>query len=165
MGIIIRKALSEDACSLADCDISCWQSAYKGIVPDEFLEKMLIEKDQRVEKYRKALSDPGDCEYYCAMYAETMIGFFIIHKSDGDIWAIYLIEKFWGKGYGKDMMKFAVNELKRIGHKKILIWVFEDNHRARRFYEKYGFSFDGTKKENDRYGKPLVQFRYVLNVR
>ena len=163
MGIIIRNALSEDACSLADCHISCWQSAYKGIVPDDFLEKMLIEKDQRVERYRKVLSAPGDCEYYCVMYAETMIGFLIIHKNDGDIWAIYLIEEFWGKGYGKEMMDFAVNELKRIGHKEILIWVFEDNHRARGFYEKYGFGFEGTKKESDCWGKPLVELKYVLS--
>ncbi len=36
MGIIIRKAIPQDANNYTVCHISCWQSAYKGIVPDEF---------------------------------------------------------------------------------------------------------------------------------
>ncbi len=169
MGITIRKALPEDAYDYTVCLISCWQSAYKGIVPDEFLENMLKEKEQRVERYRKNLTDPGECEYYCVMYSERMIGFLIINKSFnkdksgiGGIWAVYLIEEFRGKGYGEEMLNFAINELKRAEQKEIFLWVFEENNRARRFYEKHSFSFDGTKREV-KYGKPLVELRYVFN--
>lgn len=169
MGIIIRKALPEDAYNYTICHISCWQSAYKGIVPDEFLKNMSAEKEQRYERYKKALTNPGDCEYYCVTYAERMIGFIIINKSRdadktgiGEIWAIYLIEEFCGKGYGKELLDFAISELKRVEQKEIFLWVFERNNRARRFYEKYNLSFDGTKREVN-YGKPLVQLRYVLN--
>jgi len=163
MKIIIRKALPNDAYNYADCVISCWQSAYKEIVPDEFLSNMLAEKEQWIEKYRKALTDPGDCKYYCVMYSERMIGFLIIHKNDGEIWAIYLIKEFWGKGFGKEMLDFAINELKCAGHKNISLWVFEENKRARRFYEKNNLYFDGTKREAT-YGKLLVQLKYVLNL-
>jgi len=162
MEIIIRKALPEDAYELTVCHISCFRSAYRGIVPDEFLENMLAEKEQRVERYKKSLIDPGDCEYYCVIYAEKIVGFLIIHKKDGEIWAIYLIEEFRNKGYGKAMLAFALNELNHIGHKEIFLWVFEENTGARRFYEKHNLNFNGTKREVNSYGRPLIQLRYVL---
>ena len=39
------------------------------------------------------------------------------------------------------------------------LWVLEANSRARRFYEKCGFTFDGTQKEIN-IDKPLVEMRY-----
>ena len=163
MEFIIRKALPEDVDDYTDCGVSCWQSAYRGIVPEEYLANM---KKQRLEKNRKALTDPGDCEYYCAIYGERMIGILVINKNHSEnFWAIYLIEEFWGKGYGKKLLDFAVDELKSAGHKKICLWVFEENYRARRFYEKHGFSFDRTKKVVDKYGGvPLIELRYVLDI-
>lgn len=170
MGIIIRKAFAEDAFNYADCHISCFRSAYKGIVPDDYLEDMLAQKEKRVEHYKATLAAPGDCEYYCVMHEGKMVGFNIINKRPcddgsviGEIWAIYLLEEYRGKGYGKEVLDFAITELKRVHPKEIFLWVFEDNHRARRFYEKNGLSFDGTKREMT-YSKPLVQFKYALNL-
>ena len=165
MGITIRKVLPEDAYDYAVCVISCWQSAYKKIVPDDFLNNMSANKEQWVEKYKIALTDPGDCEYYCVIFENKIIGFFIINKIDGEIWAIYLIEEFRGKGYGKEILDFAIGEFKQTEHKKISLWVFEENIRARRFYEKHNLYFDGTKRENDKYGKMLVQLKYVLDLK
>jgi hypothetical protein len=56
MKIIIRKALPEDAYDYAACHISCFQSAYKEIIPDEYLNNMLTEKEQLVEKYKKKIN-------------------------------------------------------------------------------------------------------------
>ena len=169
MRIIIRKALPEDAFDFTDCHISCFLSAYKGIVPDDYLNNLLMEKEQLVEKYIKRLTDQGNCEYYCVINDGKMIGFLIINKSHdeinfciGEIWAIYLIKEFWDKGYGKEMLNFAINELKRVDNKEIFLWVLEENIRARKFYEKNKFSFDGTKGEQV-YGKSLVKLRYVYN--
>jgi len=169
MEINIRKAIPEDAYIFADCHISCWQSAYKNIVPQEYLENMSIEKEKRVENYKSSLANQGNCSYYCVMNSEKMIGFIIInikHNDDnsntGEIWAIYLIEEFCGKNYGEKLLNFAINELNRKEQKNIFLWVFEENHRARHFYEKYNFSYNGIKREVDWYGKPLVQLQYVL---
>jgi len=169
MEINIRKAIPEDAYNFTDCHISCWQSAYKNIVPKKYLENMSIEKEKRAENYKNSLTNPGDCSYYCVMYAEKMIGFVIInisHNEDksgiGEIWAIYLLEEFCGKNYGKILLDFAINELNRMAQKNIFLWVFEENYRARHFYEKNNFRYNGIKREVDWYGKPLVQLQYVL---
>ena len=44
------------------------------------------------------------------------------------------------------MMEYLMNKVKEKGFKKIYLWVFKDNSRARRFYEKLGFSMTKKKK-------------------
>ena len=164
MEITIRKALPEDAYDYTICHISIWQSAYKGIVPDEYLNSMSNEVEKRVEKYTETLTNPGDREYYCVMLSDKMIGFIIIELCTGEIWAIYLSKEYWGSGYGKEMLDFSVSELEKKGHNEISLWVFEDNKRARRFNEKNSFVYNGTKREVNWYGGvPLIQLKYVRN--
>ena len=169
MGINIRKVLPDDACDYAICHISCWRSAYTGIIPDEVFDSMSAEIEQRTERCKQSLNDP-DYEFYCAMCADKMVGRLIIGKSRnedkpeaGEIGAIYLIEEFWNKGYGKEMLNFALDRLKSMGYSKIILWVLEQNSRGRKFYEKHGFVLDGKKKEME-FGKPLICLRYVLNL-
>ena len=163
MKLIIRKATVEDAYNYTDCLISCLQTAYKGIASDEFLSNMLEERDRRAEKFIRNLENPA-LETFLAILEGDIIGFLTFHKSDGEIWALYLLEGFRRKAYGKEMLDFATNELKQIGHEQITLWVLEKNTDARRFYEKNGFMFDGTKRENDNYGNMLVQLRYSRNL-
>ena len=163
MKISIHKALSEDAYDYADCFISCLQTAYKGIASDEFLNNLSEQREQRVQRFQKNLTNT-DIETYCVKFDNRMIGFLTINKKDGEIWAIYLLEEFRSRGYGKEILDFAIDELKNIGHKNITLWVFEKNTGARRFYENNGFSFDGTKRETTNYGGVLMQLRYLLNL-
>ncbi|MCL2059094.1 MAG: GNAT family N-acetyltransferase [Oscillospiraceae bacterium] len=168
MELTIRQAMPKDAAIFTDCLILCWQSAYKGIVPDDYLNNMVLDREKRIERYKHVFSNPGDCVYYCVTHEDRMVGFLVINKnrnSDtpdiGEIWAIYLIEDFCGKGHGIELLDFEINELKRSGCKQIYLWVFEDIKRARRFYEKHGFRFDGKIREMT-YGKPLIHCEYVL---
>jgi GNAT superfamily N-acetyltransferase len=168
MGIIIRKALPEDAYEYTLCHISCWRSAFRAIIPNEVFNNMSAEIEQRVQRCKQALIDPVDVEFYCVMYTEKMIGRLIIGKSRdenkpkaGEIQAIYLIEEFWGKGYGKEMLNFALTRLKSMGYNEVILWVLEENHRGRTFYEKHNFICDGAKKEME-LGKMLTCLRYVM---
>ena len=60
---------------------------------------------------------------------------------------IHSMQDNWGKGYGTVMMEHVLSEMKAAGFEKAMLWVFEENIRARKFYEKHGFSFNGKKKE------------------
>ena len=59
------------------------------------------------------------------------------------------------------MMDYAIDKLKCMEYNEIILWVLEENDRARRFYEKCNFVFDGTKREIE-IGKVLIKIRYVL---
>src|SRR4030042_1278484 len=74
-----------------------------------------------------------------------------------------IIPDYWGKGYGSKLFDFSISELRKRGYKEITLWVFEKNQRARTFYEKKGFSFDGTKKEINPEEK-LIEIRYSLTI-
>ena len=168
MRIKLRRVRIKDARDFTACHISCWQAAYRGIIPDSYLDNMNTELDARTERCVQSLSNPGTNEFFYVGHKGQMIGRLIICKSRdadmphaGEIGAFYLVRAFWGKGYGKAMMGFALKRLKRKGHRDVLLWVLEENARARRFYEKCGFVFDGTKKEIE-VGKPLIEVRYVL---
>jgi len=170
MCIDIRKVLPENAYEYAALHIACWRDAYKGIISDEYLENMSSQLDQLVERCRQTINEPDGCEYLYAVYGSEMIGRLVFSGSRdedkpdaGEVHAIYLLADYWGKGYGKQMMDFAVSALRHAGFREIIVWVLEENNRARRFYEKYGFVYDGTRKEID-IGETLVEIRYTLKI-
>lgn len=80
----------------------------------------------------------------------------------GEVVSIYLLPEHIGKGYGKLLFKSAVNELKKLGFNDIFLWVLEGNHRARRFYEKEGFTLSGRYLEVNIGGKSLNEVQYVI---
>jgi ribosomal protein S18 acetylase RimI-like enzyme len=145
-----------------------WQSAYQGIVPQEYLANITPEK--RADMYRKTLPSSQD-EYYIAYLDEQPMGMLVLGKSRdedasesvGEIYAIYLLADYWDQGYGKQLMNYAINRLRELSCRTVTLWVMEENNRARRFYERYGFVLDGSKKELN-LGKPFVIVRYAFSI-
>jgi len=164
----LRAATPEDAPGYASCHIACWQEAYGAIVSADFLSRMAAKHEAYTAHYQAQLAAPGDCEYYSVLDGTSMAGFVILNRGAvaeypgaREIWAIYLREAYWGRGHGKSLLEFAVAQLRPLAAQAIFLWVFEENHRARRFYEKNGFRFDGIVREAD-YGGPVRQLRYTL---
>lgn len=62
---------------------------------------------------------------------------------------------YWGKGYGTDAMKLALQyAFMELGAQRVSLGVFEYNARAMKSYEKAGFKFEGrTRMDNLREGK------------
>lgn len=63
----------------------------------------------------------------------------------GEVVAIYVLSEYYDQKIGYRLMNEAVSKLS--DYDTIFVWVFEKNERAIRFYHKYGFEFDGGKKE------------------
>ena len=112
----------------------------------------------------------GKTFYYIAENDEKAAGNLALGRSRdddrpnaGEIYGIYLLPECWGQGFGKKFMDFGVNKLRETGFTDIILWVLEDNARARKFYERYGFAVDGTRKEIT-IGKPLWEVRYALRI-
>lgn len=165
MQAIIRKAQEKDAYEYAACQVSSWRAAYKHIVPDAYLDALSAER--RAEWLSQSLREDQNCSYDCMLLNDQIIGVLIFGKAcdaekpnAGEIYAIYLLEAFWGKGYGAQLMRHAIESLKAMGCQEALLWTLEENHRARRFYERAGFMPDGRQKEIE-LGKPLVEICYT----
>lgn len=77
-------------------------------------------------------------------------------ESGAEIVAIHSLPESWGTGLGAAMLQTA---LEQIGAKTVFLWAFQENKRARRFYEKYGFRWDGSERISEFDG--AVEVRYV----
>ena len=166
MSLNIRKATISDVHDVASVRVFSWQAAYRNIIPDDYLSNMDIEK--QAERFKNGLEKYKDVSFFVAEIDGKIIGNIAFSKCrdddkpiSGEVIAIYLLSEYWNMGYGKTIMDFAIKNLGELGYSEVCVWVLEDNLRARKFYEKYGFIFDGTKKEIN-IGKSLVAIRYVF---
>lgn len=73
-----------------------------------------------------------------------------------EIIAIHTLPESWGTGLGAAMLTEALNQ---IGNRPVFLWAFKENTRARRFYEKHGFRWDGTQRVSEFDG--AIEVRYV----
>ena len=116
-----------------------WKYAYRGIVSQDYLDDIPtgqwasgIEQDGRKNI---VLIENGiiiGTSGFGSARMEDMKGF-------GEIISLYLLPEYIGKGYGRQLLQFAMKELQKMGFHKVYLWVLEENKTARHFYEKSGF--------------------------
>lgn len=54
--------------------------------------------------------------------------------------------------------------MKLLGFEFVLLWVLEKNYGARKFYEKYGFIFQGESRKDWIGGKELREVMYEYQI-
>jgi ribosomal protein S18 acetylase RimI-like enzyme len=61
---------------------------------------------------------------------------------------------------GTALMAAGIEALRELGYSEVILWVLEDNPRARRFYEREGWALDGSRKDDEFLGVPVTEVRY-----
>ena len=56
---------------------------------------------------------------------------------------LYVLKDHHGSGIARALMDWAIDESRRRGAQELYLTVYVDNHRARRFYDRYGFEAVG----------------------
>ena len=77
----------------------------------------------------------------------------------GELYAIYVHPDWWGTGAGRALIERGETDL-RSHYAEAVLWVLEDNPRARSFYEAAGWSPDGAVKSDERWGVRAPEVRY-----
>nr|WP_325294140.1 GNAT family N-acetyltransferase [uncultured Oscillibacter sp.] len=126
-----------------------WKAACRGIVPQAYLDGI------PAGRWAEALDRAGWDTLVLAGGSgwPGWPGF-------GEVVSLYLLPESMGRGYGKVLLEAAVNHLAGQGFRDVLLWVLEENLRARRFYEKAGFVCSGDFMEDEIGGKPLREVLY-----
>ena len=141
MSIIIKQMETEDEIKgKAYVHWRSWHEAYSNLVSQEYLDKLTLEK---CEEMAFKWSD----NILVAKDADRVIGF--VGYGDrgkeapetGEVFALYVLSEFYGKGVAQQLMKAALKQLKN--YSQICLWVLKENKRAIRFYQKCGFVPDG----------------------
>ena len=161
---IRRMTLNDDAEVVGNIYANSWKAAYRGIVPQAYLDGLagsMWLAVLRDEQYQSYLAMDGEAyigaSAVCAARDESMVGW-------GEIVSLYLLPTYFGSGYAEPLFRRVVEALRMQGYQQIYLWVLEENARARRFYEKQGFAANGDRLVLTIEGKELMEVRYVLTV-
>lgn len=150
---MIRAATISDVEAIASIHVRGWQQAYRGQLPDDFLDSLSVA--QREVSWADLLCKAGATVFVVVSATDQVEGF--IHygasrdpeadeKCDGEIYAVYLLPAVLGQGKGRELMVFAERSLRSAGYREVVLWVLESNIRARAFYEMGGFQSEGLEK-------------------
>lgn len=147
----IRKAKVGDENTLAYIQAESWKRAFAEILSKEDLEKY-TDTDRIRSMYDNVLKSGITHGLVMSVGGEPhCIAFWSKSREEkmpeyAELICIHSLSENWGKGYGTVMMNHIFSDVKNAGFDKIMLWVFEKNERARKFYEKCGFKLTESKK-------------------
>ena len=159
----IRPARIADAAGIADVHVRTWQAAYPHVFGAERLAGLDVEA--RAERWARVLRD-GE-SVFVADEEGRVVAFVSVGPAQdddqvGELYAIYALPEAWGTGAGRTLIRAGVQALREGGYPAAILWVLEDNPRARRFYEREGWELDGAEKEDDFLGVRVAEVRCRL---
>lgn len=163
--MLIRPALASDVPEIAAVHVRSWQVAYRGHMPDAFLDA--LDPVQRGASWDRTIVDPN-VTVMVALEAGKLIGFSSLRACRDDdaspdtyeIGTLYVDPPSWRSGCGRCLVGAVVDVARERGFRQLSLWVLATNLVARAFYESLGFSPDGHSKTDSRLGIPLHEVRY-----
>ena len=161
--IIKQLETKEEIEGKAAVHCQAWKEAYVGLMDQDFLDRRTMEMS--LQSAQRAF-DNGIATLI-AKVGNRVIGFADYGnywgddlQETGEVYAIYVLKKYYGKGIGFALMKKALEALSE--YPQTAVWVLAGNERAIRFYERCGFEFDGQKKELE-LGTPVTEVRMIFH--
>ena len=170
VAITIRHAVTADASKIAALHIRTWQVAYRGQLPDYYLDQLDHDLQRRTQSWREQITSVGRAhiEIWVAESNGQVLGFAAIgperettSQDTGELYAIYVDPERWRGSIGHRLLHHAMTRLADCGYSSATLWVLDTNLRARRFYERHGWLDDTTAKIDQRpNGLELREVRY-----
>ncbi|MFF9580919.1 GNAT family N-acetyltransferase [Streptomyces achromogenes] len=158
--------------TLADCDrvseirVRGWQHAYRGLVPQPYLDRLDVAADAARRRERFARGN-GRVVNLVAERDGRVLGWTAVgpyrdgdaYTADAELYAIYVDPAHLGRGTGRALLDAAAGRCP--AGARLLLWVLKGNAPARRFYERAGFRADGAEEPFEADGVPVPEVRYV----
>lgn len=171
-GIVVRDAEVADVPAIGLPHVLAWQHAYRGMMPDEYLDGLQVA--DRVAMWEQTLSASPPPPLLVVEVDGELAGFAVFgpervaadpaddatSAGDGELYAINLHPDHWGRGAGRTLLRAATRRLAELGFAEAVLWVIVDNQRARGLYESEGWVDDGAVVDDEVLGAPVREMRY-----
>ncbi len=150
--MVVREARQEDAAAVGETHAEAWRVGFEGLFETGFLEQAVTE---RRERWVTSLADlPSGTHVLVAEVHQHVTGFVHLGRSAdrpdvGEVYAIYVHPDHWGTGAARSLLEAALQRLLADDVDEVVLWTHEGAARARRFYEKHGWSPTGRTAEHD----------------
>lgn len=165
----IREATPEDAIEVAGVHVRAWQSAYRGLLPDDHLDGLRVE--ERAARYSFGSSDPRVPHTILALEHGVLCGFATSGPSRdqdtqglAELYALYVDPGGWGRGVGGLLLERANQRMRELDYLEAILWVLTGNEQAERFYRARGWRRDGAWRWEEPYGvrSRVIRYRHAL---
>lgn len=160
----VRAAAPEDAYAVARVQVRSWQWAYRGLIAQSYLDS--LEPETWAVRYAFGRIGIGLPSTVVAVDGSTICGLAttgLCRDDDlpnfGELMALYVDPAHAGTGVGRLLIAAARERLRAVSTQAAL-WVLDGNIRARRFYDRDGWSADGTRRARTYGDAPLHEVRY-----
>jgi GNAT superfamily N-acetyltransferase len=167
--VTIRPATVQDAPALGRLHVRAWQAAYRGQMPEDYLDG--LRPEERAAGWERSLRRDRDRDpVLVAQQEDRVVGFAVMGAAEdpqgaGELYAINVDPDHWGTGAGRALLATAEAELARLGYVQAVLWVLPGNARARRFYEVAGWTTDGAQRTTEVLGVVVPEVRYQRRLR
>jgi GNAT superfamily N-acetyltransferase len=163
--IHLRRAEPADAMAVARVHVRSWQAAYRGLLPDEYLDG--LRPEDRATSYTFGGLEPDHPATIVSVEGEMIRGFATIGPSRdagtegiGALHALYVDPDSWDTGLGRTLIGEARQQLAGQGFEQAVLWVLVGNERAERFYRKDGWAADGSRRSDEVWSVAIDEVRY-----
>jgi ribosomal protein S18 acetylase RimI-like enzyme len=157
----------DDAPQMGSVHVRAWQAAYRGLMPDAYLDGLLA--GERAAMWHRGISTPRDrSRVIIAERNGTLVGFAAIGPAgdpadggdEGQLYSINVDPDHWRMSAGRTLLDAADRELAALGFREAVLWVHPGNQRARAFYERAGWTCDDAFQEAEVLGVVVPEVRY-----
>lgn len=146
----IREATPADAEAVARLHVESWQTAYRGILLEDYLENDALR--ERIATWQERFSKNFQKPMFVliAELGDEMVGFVCVFTEEDLVYGsfvdnLHVVPRLTGRGLGRELLSAAAERLVADGSRVgLYLWVIEQNEKARRFYEKAGAEIVGT---------------------
>ena len=160
--MIIRQAKEEDVLQIAEILVEDWQTAYRGIMDDDFQDSLSAAQRYEIEIRR--------CQQYVvAADGNEILGYAWSEETDDEaadceMIALYVRYSKRKSGIGRVLMQYVMDSFRRAGKKTMIVWCLKENQESRKFYEKMGGKAykDGTHRWGNR-EYAMISYLYQLD--
>jgi len=149
MTITLRPATKDDAATLAALGARTFTDTFGHLYDSDDLDLFL--KSHAEEHWAAELCDPEFAVLLVEVSGEA-VGYakvgpphlpFEPRGTAVELRQFYLVKAWQGHGLADEMMAWVIDQAEQQDGNDLYLSVFVDNHRARRFYERWGFIAEG----------------------
>lgn len=160
----IRPIQPTDVEAVADLHARSWQTAYRGILDDSYLDGPIVA--ERRAFWREQLARPAaDHIGLLALENGAVVGFAFALRDHDPVWGtlldnLHASPERRGHGIGTQLLLALTGELAR-SSAGIHLWAFEGNVRTRRYYERLGAAAIERQEAPAPGGGMVAEWRYA----
>ena len=142
--LAVTKATASDIPLIRQLSFATWPQTYSDVISKEQIEYML-QMMYNPATLQKQMQEDG-CTFIIVYDDKEPVAFASYNETEPQLWKlnkIYILPSQQGKGTGKFIINYIVDEIKAKHAKALQLQVNRDN-KAKNFYEKLGFKIIQT---------------------